>query len=44
MKKFILNSESEAKVKELCVIKNYKSKLASLDRKLESSKRQNTAL
>ena len=44
MQSFILNNESEAKVKERCVIKSYKSKLASIERKLEQFKKQNTAL
>ena len=41
MEKFILNSESEAKVKESCVLQSYKSKVASIERKLEALKKNN---
>lgn len=44
MQTFILNNESEAKVKKATVIKKYKSKIAAVERKLESFKKQNTAL
>ena len=44
MQKFILNNESEVKVKESCVLQSYKSKVAALERKLESLKRHNTTL
>ena len=44
MQKFILNNESEASVKEKCVLQSYKSKLASIERKLEFSKKQNLVL
>ena len=44
MEKFILNNESEAKVKESCVLQSYKSKVASIERKLEQVKKQNSQL
>ena len=44
MQKFILNNESEASVKEKCFLQSYKSKLASIERKLEFSKKQNLVL
>ena len=44
MQKFILNNESEASVKEKCVLQSYKSKLASIERKLEFSKKQTLVL
>ena len=39
MQTFILNNESEAKVKKATVIKKYKSKIAAVERKLESFKK-----
>jgi len=44
MQKFILNNESETKVKESCVLQSYKSKLASVERKNESLKKTNAAI
>lgn len=41
MQTFILSNESDSKVQERCVLQSYKSKLASIERKLESLKKQN---
>ena len=41
MQKFILNNESETKVKEKCVLQSYKSKIAETERKNEVLKKQN---
>ena len=39
MQKFVLNNETESKVKEQCVLKSYKSKLANVELKLETTKK-----
>lgn len=44
MQKFILNNDSDVKVKESCVLQSYKSKLASVQRKKEALKIQNDVL
>ena len=44
MQKFILNGESEIKVKESCVLQSYKSKLQSVEKKHESLKKSNATL
>ena len=44
MQKFILNNESEPKVKEKCILQSYKSKIAETERKNEQLKKQNSSL
>ena len=39
MQKFVLNNETEANVKEQCVLKSYKSKLTNVELKLETTKK-----
>lgn len=44
MQTFILSNETDSKVQERCVVQSYKSKLASIERKLEYLKKQNQGL
>ena len=44
MQKFVLNGESEVKVKESCVLQQYKSKLQQVEKKNETITKKNTAL
>lgn len=44
MEKFVLNNETDSNLKEQCVVKSYKSKLASVERKLEATMNKNAAL
>ena len=44
VRQFILNNEDEPKVKERAVLQSYKSKLASIERRFESQKKQNVTL
>ena len=44
MQKFVLNGESEVKVKESCVLQQYKSKLQQVEKKNEALSKKKIAL
>ena len=44
MQNYVLNTEDQKNLQSRCLIQSYKSKLITLEKKLESTKRQNTQL